>query len=117
MRLILVLAALGLLVSDLVLDADFFSFPANRTLPLMAAAGVRNLLLVAAAIALVLRSRSAAWLVGLCALLGLVRRASFLLPLQWDYSTLLFVQSGADLLFRFMLLACAVEWLRKGDAK
>lgn len=115
MRVILVLSALVLLVSDLALDADFFSFPANRTLPLLGAAVVRNLLLLAATVALVVRSRAAAWLVGICAVLGLARRAAFFLPLQWDHSTLLFVHSGADLLFRLMLLGCAVEWLRKGE--
>lgn len=115
MRVILILATLALLASDVALDAAFFALPANRTLPLLATAALRNLLMLAAAVALGLQARAAAWLVGVVALVGLVRRASFLLPLQWDGSTWLLVHSGADLLFRLVLLGFVVDALRRSD--
>jgi hypothetical protein len=115
-RAILILATLALLASDVALDLDFFASPTNRTAPLLASAAVRNLLMLAAAGALLVQSRLAAWLVGAVALAGLVRRAAYLLPLQWDDSTWLLVHSGADLLFRLVLIGYVVDRLRQTDS-
>lgn len=113
MRVILVFLALVLLASDVAQDASFFSVPANRTAGLLFSAAVRNLLLLAAALALLLQSRAAAWLVLVCAVIGLVRRATFIAPLTWDHSTWQIFHSGADMLFRLVLLGAVYDMLKR----
>lgn len=120
LRGILVVATLGLLASDLAQDAAFFQIPVNRTLPLLGSMAVRNLLMLAAAGALLTKHRAAGYLLGLCAVLGLVRRGAFLGPvlgtLDWTNPALMAFHSGADLLFRLVLLGVAIDWLRREKA-
>jgi len=112
-KVILAVLALALLASDVAQDLTFFADPDNRTVALVGSAVVRNLLLLAAAVALFLQSRAAAVLVFACAALGLVRRLSFLLPLQWDQGTIQTFHSGADLLFRLVLLGAVFDMVRR----
>lgn len=73
---------------------------------------VRNLLTLSAVVGLLWKKKIGAYLLALAALLGMVRRGQFLLPvltLSAD-ETFLLVHSGADLVFRFLILVAAIGW-------
>ena len=94
-------------------DIRFFSIEANRTTALMGSALVRNTLTFGSIIGLFLNKKAGAYLLVLAALLGLVRRAQFLAPvftLSPDEAFLL-VHSGADAVFRLLILVAGVGWL------
>ena len=84
---------------------------------LVGSAVVRNLLMVVALALLIKGGRWAPWVLLLAAGMGMIRRAAFLLPslssVSWLDPQWLNFHSGADLVFRVVLVAVAVDLLRE----
>lgn len=113
----LALVGLVILLGDIHADVVFFS--EFETLPgaMVASAVVRNLLTLAAIVALFVHRRVGAYLLLIAAGLGMWRRMSYLGPLLGvdDPTVSLLVHSGADLVFRALLLGVGLGWfLAKG---
>lgn len=106
------LLALTILGSDAWQDFRFFSQIKVSEPGLLVAAVTRTLLLVLTIVALFRPNRPLVVLAVITLLLALLRRALFLLPSinpeLWPW-----VHSGLDLGFRVLVLAWAIDWLRK----
>jgi hypothetical protein len=118
----LLLAAIGsaILVGDVVADISFFSDPLNRTPGLVGSAAVRNFLTLCAVIGLFFNKKWAAYVAILAAILGLVRRWSYLAPVftLQPGDDFLLVHSGFDAAFRILLLGAGLGWfLRRSGEK
>ncbi|MGE0489234.1 MAG: hypothetical protein AB7S38_08470 [Vulcanimicrobiota bacterium] len=120
LRGVLIIAGLGLLIGDLGADRLFFAVAENRTAGLLLSASLRNLLTLAAVIALLVEHQVGQILLLAAGLLGLVRRLQFVSGL----STILVREGlegplastlvgGLDLLFRVVLVAVAIDLLRR----
>ena len=106
-----------LLVSDVWQDLAFLQSPASSP-ALIVSAVTRNLVMVVALVILFLgKGRWGPPLLLMAAGLGLVRRVQFVWPwlgtAQALDSIILGMHSGADLAFRILLVAVAVQLLRE----
>lgn len=108
----LALLAVVILGSDAWQDFLFFTQLKGSDPRLLLAAATRTVLLLLTILALIRPSRPLVVLAIITLLLALVRRAFFLLPSinpdLWPW-----VHSGLDLGWRVMVLAWAIDWLRK----
>jgi len=116
---ILAFFGLVILIGDILGDLHFFADATRRTTGLMASAVLRNLLTLCAVVALFMNRKWAAFLLIIVALLGLWRRVSFLLPLKvlGVGPSFLLVHSGADLVFRGMILGVGIGYLLGREAE
>lgn len=120
LRGVLIMAGLGLLIGDLGADRLFFAVAENRTAGLLLSAALRNLLTLAAVVALLVEHQVGQALLLAAGLLGLVRRLQFVSGISTILvreglegplaSTLL---GGLDLLFRLVIVAIAIDLFRK----
>lgn len=124
LRGVLIVAGLSLLIGDIGADRLFFAVAENRTAGLMLSAGLRNLLTLAAVIALFVEHEVGQFLLLAAGLLGLVRRLQFVSGistilvregLDGPLFTTLF--GGMDLLFRIVIAALAIDAWRKAKAE
>jgi len=108
----LALLAVVILGSDAWQDFLFFTQLKGSDPRLLLAAATRTVLLLLTILALIRPTRPLVVLAIITLLLALVRRAFFLLPSinpdLWPW-----VHSGLDLGWRVMVLAWAIDWLRK----
>lgn len=115
----LALVGVAILLGDI--RADLVFFAQFETLPgaMAASALVRNLLTLAAIVALFFHRRWGAYLLIAAAGLGLWRRISYLGPLLGvdSSSEFLLVHSGADLVFRALLLGVGLGWFLAQGSK
>ncbi len=119
-RIAIVAVGFVILGSDLGQDLSFFAVEANRKWDLLASALVRNVLLLVGLAAFGFRQRWGAGLLLLAALLGLIRRAfwmegswSSLVEQGWASAQVQAFHSGADLLFRLVLLGVVFDVVRR----
>ncbi len=119
--LVIILGCL-LLTGDILQDIDFFSHSEMRTVPKLLAMSVRNLILVAALVGLGLGQRWAGPALLVVALLGLLRRSSFVagawtsLMAEGVGGTLFTgLLSGADIAFRVLLIGVGIELWRRSE--
>jgi hypothetical protein len=111
---LILLAFIGvaILLGDVIADLKFFNDPLNRTAALMGSAALRNLLTLCATIGLFLNKRWAAYAILIAAVLGLVRRLSYLAPVFTldPGDEFLLIHSGLDAAFRILLLGVGLGW-------
>ncbi len=111
----LALAVLGIIIlgSDVLADLSFFSDAGNQTFPLIGSAVVRNLLTLAAVIAIFRDEWFASALLIVAALLGLWRRVLYISGLVSATSSpdWLLYTAGLDTGFRLLLLGFAGGYL------
>ncbi len=107
------LAFVGLLVlvGDVWGDLQYFALPERRAASLVTAAVFRNLLTLAALVAVFRTERWCGYLLLLAGLLGLARRGAFLLPLVGAGQDWIVFTSGLDVAFRFLLIGLAAGYL------
>ena len=111
---IVALVGLGILVGDVRGDLAFFQGSgAPTSTSLILSAVVRNILTLVALLALFLNHRFGAYLLMATGSMGLWRRLSYFGPLLGAEASgpeFLLVHSGADLVFRTLLLGLGLGW-------
>ncbi len=104
------------LCSDIAQDVSWFRQAPAQQSWLLAATIVRNALLLLGLVGLIANKRWGYLVLLLSVGLGLVRRSFFLQPLTAlspSDPTMMAFHSGADLVFRLLALAVAVDYLRR----